>query len=190
MARLILASASPRRLELLRLAGFAPLVEPADVDETPHPGEPAREYAARVARDKARAVAARHAAADEVVLGADTVVVVGDAILGKPRDADDAARMLALLEARRHDVVTCVHVCGGGPRERGFAVRTGVRFRALEDDERGAYRRGGEWEGKAGGYAIQGQAAAFVERIAGSYTNVVGLPLCEVVLELRRRGVR
>ena len=187
--RLILASASPRRLDLLRDAGYAPLVLPADVDETPDPGASPRDNAARFARAKAERVAAAHPG--DVVLGADTVVTIAGQLLGKPKGRADAERMLRLLAGTVHHVVTCVHLPAlpDWPAT-SLCVDTAVVFRALDDDDLAAYLAGGEWEGKAGGYAIQGRAAAFAEAVVGSYTNVVGLPLCEVVEELRARGLR
>jgi septum formation protein len=187
---LILASASPRRIELLRQAGLDPLVDPADIDETPDPTLRPDEDAARLARAKALAVAARRALApDDVVLGADTVVVVGDRLYGKPRDAADARAMLATLSDRLHHVATAVYLTATrAAPETAFTVQTSVIFRALDEREIDDYVAGGEWAGKAGGYAIQGRAGAFVRSIIGSYSNVVGLPLCEVVEELRRRG--
>ena len=191
MRVLILASASPRRLELLRSVGYAPVVDPAHVDETPDRALPPREDAARLARAKALAVAARRAPG-EVVLGADTIVVVDGVLYGKPRDRDDARAMLERLAGRMHHVVTCVHIMVAGPRadERALAVQSSVVFRALDGDEVDDYLDSGEWEGKAGGYAIQGRAGMYARSVIGSYSNVVGLPLCEVVEELRRRGLR
>ena len=184
----VLASASPRRLELLRSAGFTPLVDPADLDETPDPSLSAEADALRLARGKAELVAARHPQA--MVLGADTIVVVDGAVLGKPRDAAMAEAMLRRLSDRGHYVVTAVHLVP--PRRRAWpavslTVSTAVVFRRLEEVDVAGYVASGDWEGKAGAYAIQGLAAGFVRAIMGSYTNVVGLPLAEVVEELRRR---
>jgi septum formation protein len=183
--RLVLASASPRRAELLTAAGFSFEVAPADVDETPRCGEPPAEYALRVARDKAAAVGRAHP--DAVVLAADTVVVADDAILGKPRDDDDAARMLRALSGREHLVQTAVVLRAGGHAgaERSAIGSTRVRFNPLSDEEIAWYVSTGEPQGKAGAYAIQGLAARFVERIDGSWSNVVGLPVAAVYRMLR-----
>ena len=180
--RLILASASPRRAELLTSAGFTFEVKPADVDETPQPDEPAASYTLRVARDKARAVA--RLASDAVVLAADTEVVVDGEILGKPADDAAAAAMLRRLAGRAHDVLTAIVVCGNG-RERSDVVTTRVWFSAISTAEIEAYVRTGEPMGKAGAYAIQGYAARFIERIDGSWSNVVGLPVHAVHTLLR-----
>lgn len=176
--KLILASASPRRAELLASAGFAFDVEPANVDETIRDGEAAENYVLRVARDKARAVAERHPT-PAVVLGADTVVVVGGEILGKPVDRADAARMLALLSGRLHDVLTAVVVIDGGV-ERADIDRTIVSFVPLGAREIAWYIESREPFGKAGAYGIQGRAARFIDRIEGSWSNVVGLPIAVV----------
>ncbi len=186
---LVLASASPRRLELLRSAGIEPLVDPAHIDETHDPSVPPALHAGALATAKARAVAARRPGA--TVLGADTVVIVGGRLLEKPRDADEARDMLRALADRGHEVVTAVHLeppDGAGWAPTRLTVHTAVIFRALTDGEIEAYVASREWADKAGGYAIQGLAAGFVRAVAGSYTNVVGLPLAEVVEELRRVG--
>jgi len=175
---LILASASPRRAELLTSAGYVFLVEPADVDESFLPGEAAEAYALRVARAKARAVAARHRP-DRLVLGADTVVVAGTEILGKPVDAADATRMLTRLSGIEHDVLTAV-VLAGPAGELTEVVRTRVHFVELSGDDIAWYVGSGEPDGKAGAYAIQGRGARFVDRIDGSWSNVVGLPIATV----------
>jgi septum formation protein len=184
---LILASASPRRLELLAQVGLAPdAVRPVAVDETPRRGEPPRACALRLARAKAEAAAPGPA---EVALAADTIVATGRAMLGKPADAAEAARFLRRLSGRRHRVLTAVAVAtAGGVRAR--VVETAVRFRRLEEAEIAAYLATGEWRGKAGGYAIQGWAAAFAPWLAGSYTGVVGLPLAETLGLLRAAGIR
>ena len=181
--RLILASASPRRAELLTSAGFTFAVAPADVDETARPGEDPAPYALRVARDKASAAA--RGAAGEVVLAADTVVVVDGRILGKPRDRADATRMLEALSGRVHEVLTAV-VLRHGDAERSEVVTTRVHVSALTQADIAWYLGTGEWEGKAGAYAIQGQAARYVERIEGSWSNVVGLPIATVHRLLNR----
>jgi septum formation protein len=176
--RLVLASASPRRLELLTQVGLAPdLIDPAQIDETPLEGETPRQLALRLARAKAAAAAARHP--DAFVLAADTVVAVGRRLLGKPRDAVDAGRMLALLSGRAHRVLTAVAVAAPGGRAGARLCETRVRFKRLTAAETGAYLAGGEWEGKAGAYGVQGRAGGFVAGLNGSYTGVVGLPLYE-----------
>jgi septum formation protein len=182
--RLILASASPRRAELLTAAGFEFDVRPADVDEMPLPGESSQDYALRVARDKARVIGQRCRDSGGVVLGADTVVVVGNEILGKPKDSDDARRMLQLLSGTAHDVLTAV-VIRTQSDERSEVVTTRVWFQALSDSEITWYVDSGEPEGKAGAYAIQGRAARFIERIDGSWSNVVGLPVATVYRLMR-----
>jgi septum formation protein len=183
--RLILGSASPRRRELLAQVGVVPHeVRPAEVDETPLPRELPRACAARLARAKAEAV---DAAPDELVLAADTVVSAGRRILGKPADAAEAERFLRLLSGRRHRVTTAVCLRLGARRWERL-VETRVRMARLGAEEIAVYLRSGEWRGKAGGYAIQGMAAAFIPEIAGSYTNVVGLPLAETVGLLRGAG--
>ena len=174
---LILASASPRRAELLRNAGIAFTVVPAHVPEQPGAGEPPLAYAQRLARDKARAVFAHNP--DNVVLGADTVVVVDEHLLEKPRDEQDAARMLRLLSGRTHQVITGVCVLAPG-HEQTEAEVTEVRFSDLSNEEIDAYIATHEPMDKAGAYAIQGIASRWVERIDGCYFNVVGLPVPRV----------
>ena len=174
--RLILASASPRRAELLRSAGIQFDVVPADVEETPANGESAAEYTLRVARDKARHVAAQQSAADVAVIGADTEVVAGGQILGKPRDDRHAAEMLRMLSGAVHDVLTAVVICTPG-QEKAEVVTTRVHVVRLSEQEIAWYVRSGEPRGKAGAYAIQGLGARFIDRIEGSWANVVGLPL-------------
>lgn len=179
---LILASASPRRAELLRNAGIRFAVRPAHVPEQPLPGEPPLDYAQRLAREKARAVFAPHA--NEVVLGADTVVVVDEHLLEKPVDAADAARMLRLLSGRSHQVITgvCLLTPGFGRTE---AEVTQVTFSELSDQEVAAYIKSGEPMDKAGAYGIQGIASRWATSIAGDYFNVVGLPVARVYRLLR-----
>jgi septum formation protein len=173
--RFVLASASPRRAELLTAAGFEFDIVPADVDETPTPGEEAREYALRVARAKAEHVAAQ-LASDRIILAADTVVVAGGRLMGKPADAADAHSMLTALSGVAHDVHTAVVVRRPG-RQLEEVVTTEVRFSPLSAAEIAWYVATGEAEGKAGAYAIQGRAARFIDRIDGSWSNVVGLPI-------------
>jgi septum formation protein len=179
---IVLASASPRRAELLRAAGIPFDVVAANIDETVHPGEAPDDYARRVAAAKARGVAAQ--AGGRPVLAADTVVVVDRHILGKPVDDDDARRMLRLLSGRAHDVVTAVVL-----DEEAAVERTRVEFATLDDDEIRRYVASGEPRDKAGAYAIQGLASRFVTRIDGSYSNVVGLPVSRVYQLLRSRAL-
>jgi nucleoside triphosphate pyrophosphatase len=183
--RLVLASASPRRLELLRQAGLDPEVIPSHIDETPHASEEPVDYARRMSLEKARAVAATVDGA-RPILAADTIVHLPDGeprILGKPGSADEARVMLARLGGRAHEVVTAYTLLYKGS-ERGRAVETEVTFRTLAPAELEGYIGSREWEDKAGGYAVQGLAAAFVRAVRGSYTNIVGLPLCEVIEDL------
>jgi septum formation protein len=187
-ARLILGSASPRRAALLRELGIDFAVHPSDVPENPMPGEDGAVFARRAARDKALAVA--RARPGDWVLAADTVVVLDGEILGKPRDAEDARRMLGLLSGRRHLVITAVALTSPGGRAEGeVTVQSAVEFRVLRETEIETYVAGGEPLDKAGAYAIQGGASGFVRSVAGSYSNVVGLPLDEVRALLRRHGL-
>lgn len=184
---LVLASASPRRLDLLRQVGIEPgLVEAAEIDETPLPKELPRALAARLAAVKAAAVAARHPG--RFVLAADTVVACGRRILPKAEDEADARRCLALLSGRRHRVCGGLHLIAADGRQAMRLVVTTVTFKRLSGPEVDAYIAAGEWRGKAGGYAIQGRAGAFVRWLGGSYSNVVGLPLYEAVSLLRGLG--
>lgn len=186
MPRLILGSASPRRRELLAQLGLVPYaVRAPEIDEDPKKGEAPRDYVARIAREKAAAIPCAH---DEVVLCADTTVTLGRRILGKPRDAAEAAEFLWALSGRRHHVLTAVAVRGpAGLRER--LVDTTVRFRPLSNSDVNLYLASREWEGKAGGYAIQGRAGAFIPWIQGSFTGVVGLPLAETATLLASFGI-
>ena len=178
--RLILASASPRRREILAGAGFSFEVQPSSVDEEPLAGERAEDYACRVARDKALEVAAR-VAPDSLVLGADTIVVAGGRMLGKPADAADAARMLQILSGATHQVITGVSVVRAPAEVLAQAHEsTSVSFRPLEEDEIADYVASGEPLDKAGAYGIQGLASKFVTRVEGCYFNVVGLPVARV----------
>ena len=180
---LVLASASPRRLDLLRQIGLEPAaIDPADTDETPAPAEAPRLYALRMAMAKLAVVAPRHPGA--TVLAADSVVALGRRILPKADTEADARRCLALLSGRRHRVLGGVAV-GSAGKVSTRLVETVVRFKRLEPSEVEGYIRSGEWQGKAGGYAIQGRAAAFVAFLSGSYSNVVGLPLFETAAMLR-----
>jgi septum formation protein len=176
--RLVLASASPRRLALLRQVALAPdLVDAAALDETPLKNELPAQHALRLAAAKARAIALRHPGA--FVLGADTVVACGRRILPKAEDAATARRCLALLSGRRHRVHGGVALVTPAGKLATRHVQTIVAFKRLTEAEIAAYLAAGEWQGKAGGYAIQGLAALFVRQIGGSYSNVVGLPLFE-----------
>lgn len=176
---LILASASPRRAELLHSAGFAFSIVAANLDETPRPGEPAEAYTLRVAHEKAAHVAQAPRAGDGLILGADTEVVIDGRIMGKPADAADARRMLRQLAGTVHDVLTAVVMRGNG-RTAEAVVVTRVWFTSMSEQEIDWYVASGEPMGKAGGYAIQGLGARFVERIDGSWSNVVGLPVAAV----------
>jgi len=196
---IVLASASPRRQELLRSAGISFEVQPADVDETPLAGESAQRCAERLAREKALKVWQRRP--QDVVLGADTVVAVDDAILGKPVDAEDAARMLRMLSARDHQVITgvcLVRSAGRGMNQdeweaataeiRTAAETTVVTMSVFSEDEIREYVATGEPMDKAGAYAIQGIASRWIPRIEGDYSNVVGLPIALVYRMLKSSG--
>jgi septum formation protein len=173
--KILLASSSPRRLDLLRALGLDPEVRPADVDETLLPGEDPHDAAERLARAKASAVAPA-APAGSVVLAADTIVVLDGAALGKPRDGDDARRMLRSLRGRAHDVVTGVALARDGRLVSGRET-TVVVFGPMTEEEVDAYVASGEPADKAGAYALQGLGGLFVERISGTPSNVIGLPL-------------
>jgi septum formation protein len=184
--RLVLASASARRRELLEAAGVAFVVDPAAVDETRLPDEAPEEYALRVARDKVHAGRARHP--HDAVLGADTIVLIDGAVLGKPATPAEAVAMLKRLSGRSHDVITGVVVAWPG-HERSVVERTRVRFASLSDADVQDYVATGEPMDKAGAYAIQGLAGRFVTSIEGSYSNVVGLPVAAVLQMLRDTGI-
>jgi septum formation protein len=182
---LVLASASPRRLDLLRQIGIEPArVAPADIDETPAKRELPMDYARRMARAKATAVASR----GDIVLAADTVVACGRRILPKAGTVEEARACLDLLSGRRHRVLGAVCIVGADGARRERLVVSVVRFKRLDAGEIEAYLSSDEWNGKAGGYAIQGRAAGFVSFLSGSYSNVVGLPLFEVTQMLRAGG--
>jgi septum formation protein len=186
---LVLASASPRRVDLLTQIGFPPdLVAPADIDETPLEDETPLRHAERLAAEKARKIAADHPTS--FVLGADTVVACGRRILPKAEDAATARKCLALLSGRRHRVFGGVALVGPDGKAALRRVQSAVIFKRLSDAEIDWYLASGEWQGKAGGYAIQGLAARFVREIVGSYSNIVGLPLFETTQLLVGRGVR
>jgi septum formation protein len=184
--RLVLASASPRRRELLSAAGITFDVDAADVDETPANDESPAEYVLRVARAKAAAVWARHP--ERPVLAADTAVIVDSAILGKPVDTADAVRMLELLSGRTHVVLTAVVLIHGGETHADVEETT-VWMSPLGAEDIKEYVKSGEPLDKAGAYAIQGLASKFIPRIEGSYSNVVGLPVATVAQLLRRVGL-
>jgi septum formation protein len=184
---IILASASPRRAELLESAGIRFVVVPGHIDETPFPGELPVDHVLRLAREKAGEVARREEG--RFYVAADTIVLCDGEIMGKPRDNGDARRMLAKLSGRGHQVITGFSVLDGATnRTITRAISTDVFFKPLTAGEIDAYVATGCPLDKAGAYAIQGGAAYMVERIDGSYTNVVGLPLCEVVAALRELG--
>ncbi len=191
--KLVLASSSPRRLALLQRAGIEPdSLLPADIDETPRKKDLPRALAARLASEKA-AAAARHARenadlAGAFILAADTVVAVGRRILPKCELVEEAADCLRLLSGRQHRVYTGVSLLTSKGAERRRLVETRVRFKRLSGADLEAYLASGEWRGKAGGYAIQGLAGAFVVKLVGSYTSVVGLPLYETVALLDGEG--
>ena len=189
MPTLVLASASPRRLELLAQIGITPdHVEPANIDETALPRELPGPHVMRLARAKAEAVRARHP--DAFILAADTVVACGRRILGKPEDEAAARAFLTLLSGRRHRIYGGVVVIDPAGKIAARRVMSQVAFKRLSDSELAAYLMTGEWRGKAGAYAIQGRAAVFVSWMAGSYSNVVGLPLFETAQLLVGLGCR
>jgi len=192
----VLASASPRRQELLRNAGIPFVVQPTDIPEVPRPGEAPRAFAERMAREKALTVFRQRP--DDFVLGADTIVIVDAEILGKPRDAADAVRMLHLLSGRRHQVTTGVCLVGPQPRTENQQLETGfedvrsettiVTVAALSDDDIRSYISTNEPMDKAGAYAIQGRASRWIPYIDGDYFNVVGLPVALVYRMLREHS--
>ncbi|MCL7945222.1 Maf family protein [Marinobacter sp. ATCH36] len=185
MASIVLASASPRRAELLRQIGLSFHVRPADIDETPGTGESPVHYVERLARGKALAVQAAEPSA--TVIGSDTSVVLGGRILGKPQNSQDAADMLRRLSGTTHQVLTAVAIASVNACESRVSV-TDVRFRGLSDEEINAYVATGEPMDKAGGYGIQGLGGIFVEELRGSYSAVVGLPLQETAELLAGAG--
>ena len=187
-SRLVLASASPRRRELLLQIGVTPsAIDPADIDETPKPRETPSAYARRIALAKARPVAASNPGS--FILATDTVVACGRRLLPKADDAATARRCLLLLSGRRHRVIGGIAVIAPNGRENFRVVTTQVSFKRLSPQEIEAYIASGEWQGKAGGYAIQGRAAALIPWIGGSYSNVVGLSLSDCVAMLRGAGL-
>lgn len=188
---LVLASGSPRRRHLLEGAGVAHEVMPADVPEEPHPDESPVEMTLRLARDKARAVAARIGAEpSRLVLGADTTVVLAGEVIGKPRDPEDAVRLLLRLQGRSHTVVTAVAIVDSGSGAlHELAVESRVHMRPAAEEEIRAYVATGEPLDKAGAYAIQGEGAWLVQGFEGSRSNIIGLPLEETLSLLARAGL-
>jgi len=184
-----LASRSPRRSELLARLGFAFGVLELDVPEHREPGEPPEDYVRRVAREKAGAGLLQVVAnPDAIVLGADTEVILGDEVFGKPRDADDAAAMLRRLSGRTHQVISAVSLVSPS-REAQVASVSEVTVADLDDAAIAEYLSTGEWEGKAGAYGIQGHAQVFIEHLSGSFSGVMGLPLFETARLLRTFGI-
>ena len=189
--RLVLASASPRRRELIARLGLVPAaIESADIDETPAPRELPRDYARRMAREKANALPLADSGAGSFVLAGDTVVACGRRILPKAEDAATARACLALLSGRRHRVLSAVALRAPDGSLREHLSETLVRFKALSREEVESYLAGGEWEGKAGGYAIQGSAEGLIAWISGSHSGVVGLPLFETRALLKAAGFK
>ena len=186
--KIVLASGSPRRSELLTQIGVAHDIVASGIDEQQLPGESPVAHATRLAREKALATAARQEAGGRVVLAADTVVAIGEQIFGKPADETDCVRILGALSGRTHEVVTAVAVCRQRDLRSAASVSR-VRFRAIDEDERRRYWRTGEPADKAGGYAVQGYAAIFVEQLEGSFSGVMGLPLFETARLLEAAGV-
>jgi len=186
--RLILASASPRRKEMLRMVGVAFTVQHSDVNEDPRAGESPEAYALRLSEAKARAVAARRPG--RWVLGADTIVTIDGELLGKPRTPDEARGMIRKLSGRAHTVITAFTLFNSERAEPiRRAVSSQVRFKEIPDDELEWYVATDEPYDKAGGYAVQGKASVLVAEVRGSWTNVVGLPLCELVEALKGLGL-
>jgi len=183
----VLASGSPRRRQLLELIGIEHEVLPSNIDETLRPRETPRRHAERLAREKASAVATREAG--KITIAADTIVVINRKVLGKPRDEDDARRMLSMLSGREHTVITAVAVARGR-KLRSAVEEVRVKFRRLRQDEIDAYIATGEPMDKAGAYGIQGFGATIVECVDGDYFAVMGLPLARLVTLLRDLGVR
>lgn len=185
--RLILASASPRRVDLLSQIGLTPDdIVPAHIDETPLKDELPTEMARRLGAAKAQAIASDHPG--DIVIACDTVVAVGRRILDKAESEEDARRFLKLLSGRRHMVHGGLSIIGPDGKSHDRLVSTAVIFKRLDKAELSAYLQSGEWNGKAGGYAIQGLAAAFARKVSGSYSNVVGLPLFETSMLLKGIG--
>ncbi|MCK5424123.1 MAG: septum formation protein Maf [Emcibacter sp.] len=187
MPNLILASASPRRVELLAQIGITPnQIIPADIDETPHPKESPRQLAERLAVEKAALIAENHL--DSYILAADTVVALGKRILGKAATIEDARKYLSLLSGRRHRVYSGISLITPNGQQTSRVVATTVIFKRFSSDDLDHYLAHDEWQGKAGAYGIQGLAARFIKSINGSYSNVVGLPLFETTNILQGNG--
>ena len=183
--RLILGSASPRRLELLGQLGITPdAILPPDIDEAPRKGELPRLYCARIAREKAAAIAG---GPEDIILCADTTVALGRRILGKPRDAGQAAEFLLALGGRRHIVITAIAV-RRGDKIWSREVESVVKMKRLSDTELNTYLASNDWQGKAGGYGIQGMAGAFIPWISGSFSAIMGLPIAEAATLLTAAG--
>ena len=185
--KVILASGSPRRRQLLELIGIEHEVSPSDIDETMRPRETPRRHAERLAREKASTVATRQP--NRITIGADTIVVINRKVLGKPRDEEEARRMLSMLSGREHTVITAVAVARGR-KIRSAVEEVKVKFRRLRDEDIDAYIATGEPMDKAGAYGIQGFGATIVECVDGDYFAVMGLPLARLVMLLRDLGVR
>lgn len=186
-ARLILASTSPRRLDLLKQVGIVPdQVAPADIDETPLKSEMPTAYVARLAAEKAAAVSAQHAGC--FILAADTTVAVGRRILGKAADEKELRAFLGLMSGRRHRVITGVSIIAPNGKQRTFTVSSVVRFKRLSEADIREYIASNEWQGKAGGYGAQGLAAKYIPFISGSFSNIVGLPIHETAQTLESLG--
>ena len=191
--KLILASSSPRRLELLTQIGFAPdIVEAADIDETPLKNEKPDIYATRLGREKAELIASRHA--EGIIVGADTMVALGRHIIGKAENRDEAFRDLKLMQGRAHRVFTGMSIIkkeGGKFIQASHKlVATTVRFKRMSTDEINWYLDTNEWQGKSGSFTLMGIAAGFIEEVKGSHTNIIGLPLCEARQVLIGMGKR
>jgi MAF protein len=186
LPKIILASGSPRRAEILNSVGWEFTKDVPDIDETELPGELPEKYVQRLARNKAKTVAARYPG--QLILGADTTVVVDGAIIGKPTDLADARRMLEMLSGKRHDVLTGVAVVSNGGTQLALQ-RTGVKFGKMTDAEINFLAETGDPLDKAGAYAVQAQAALFIEEIEGDYWNVVGLPINLVYELVKKAGV-
>lgn len=186
--RLVLASASPRRIDLLKTMGLNFDILPSDIDETPSPQEDPQSHVLRLSLEKAQTIGDRHP--DSWVLGADTIVVIDEEILGKPSDSKEAAQMLNRLSGRTHEVYTGFTLFHGRiPKIRSQAVHSRVVFRSIPEDEIAWYLSTPEPYDKAGAYAVQGMGAFFIKEIQGSYTNVMGLPLCEVVDVMKEENI-
>ncbi|HEX6308429.1 MAG TPA: Maf family protein [Longimicrobiales bacterium] len=185
--RIVLASQSPRRAQLLRMLGLTFETRPADIDESYGPGEEPAAHAERLAREKTEVIAAR--APDAVVIGSDTVVVVDGTVLGKPIDRADAVHMLLRLQGREHEVATGIAVCFRG-RVHSAVERVSVQFREFGSETAAAYAATDEPMDKAGAYGIQGYGATLVERIEGDYFAVMGLPICRMIGLLQEAGLR